>query len=95
MANRPVFGALYTLDRFLYRQNSTLLYCTIKEITRLENCPFWRDLWPRFNVYFHPGCLREENYIGSEELDELEESKAKPRTVTQGTYDDWDDFTMM
>ena len=32
MPNQPVFGTLYTLDRFVYRQNSTLLYCTIKEI---------------------------------------------------------------
>ena len=36
MPNQPVFGTLYTLDRFVYRQNSTLLYCTIKEIIILK-----------------------------------------------------------
>ena len=58
MPNQPVFGTLYTLDRFVYRQNSTLLYCTIKEIIILKIAcfgviyvPFSRVI-TRYNVYF-------------------------------------------
>ena len=58
MPNQPVFGTLYTLDRFVYRQNSTLLYCTIKEIIILIIAcfgviyvPFSRVI-TRYNVYF-------------------------------------------
>ena len=58
MPNQPVFGTLYTLDRFVYRQNSTLLYCTIKEIVILKIAcfgviyvPFSRVI-TRYNVYF-------------------------------------------
>ena len=58
MPNQPVFGTLYTLDRFAYRQNSTLLYCTIKEIIILKIAcfgviyvPFSRVI-TRYYVYF-------------------------------------------
>ena len=58
MPNQPVFGSLYTLDRYVYRQNSTLLYCTIKEIIILKIAcfgviyvPFSRVI-TRYNVYF-------------------------------------------
>ena len=58
MPNQPVFGTLYTLDRFVYRQNSTLLYCTIKEIIILKIAcfgviyvPFSRVI-TRYYVYF-------------------------------------------
>ena len=58
MPNQPVFGTLYTLDSFVYRQNSTLLYCTIKEIIILKIAcfgviyvPFSRVI-TRYNVYF-------------------------------------------
>ena len=58
MPNQPVFGTLYTLDRFVYRQNSTLLYCTIKEIIILKIAcfgviyvPFSRII-TRYYVYF-------------------------------------------
>ena len=58
MPNQPVFGTLYTLDRIVYRQNSTLLYCTIKEIIILKIAcfgviyvPFSRVI-TRYNVYF-------------------------------------------
>ena len=58
MPNQPVFGTLYTLDRFVYRQNSTVLYCTIKEIIILKIAcfgviyvPFSRVI-TRYNVYF-------------------------------------------
>ena len=58
MPNQPVFGTLHTLDRFVYRQNSTLLYCTIKEIIILKIAcfgviyvPFSRVI-TRYYVYF-------------------------------------------
>ena len=58
MPNQPVFGTLYTLDRFVYRQNSTLLYCTIKEIIILKIAcfgviyvPFSRVI-TRYYAYF-------------------------------------------
>ena len=58
MPNQPVFGTLYTLDRFVYRQNSTLLYFTIKETIILKIAcfgviyvPFSRVIM-RYNVYF-------------------------------------------
>ena len=58
MPNQPVFGTLYTLDRFVYRQNSILLYCTIKEIIILKIAcfgviyvPFSRVI-TRYYVYF-------------------------------------------
>ena len=58
MPNQPVFGTLYTLDRFVYRQNSTLLYCTIKEIIILKIACFG-VIFTRNNallrVFFHPG----------------------------------------
>ena len=63
MPNQPVFGILYTLDRFVYRQNSTLLHCTIKEIIILKIAcfgviyvPFSRVI-TRLRVFFHPGKL--------------------------------------
>ena len=58
MPNQPVFGTLYTLDRFVYRQNSILLYCTIKEIIILKIACFGVIYVPlsrvitRYNVYF-------------------------------------------
>ena len=58
MPNQPVFATLYTLYRFVYRQNSTLLYCTIKEIIILKIAcfgviyvPFSRVI-TRYYVYF-------------------------------------------
>ena len=39
MANRPVFGNLYTLDRFVYRQNSTIVLHNQGD-NRLENRVF-------------------------------------------------------
>ena len=63
MPNQPVFGTLYTLDRFVYRQNSTLLYCTIKEIIILKIAcfgviyvPFSRVI-TRYYVYFFTRVL--------------------------------------
>ena len=58
MANRPVLGTLYTLDRFVYRQTSTLLNCAIMEIIVLKIVcfgviydPFSRVM-TRYRVYF-------------------------------------------
>ena len=63
MPNQPVFGTLYRLDRFVYRQNSTLLYCTIKEIIILKIAcfgviyvPFSRVIM-RYYVYFFTRVL--------------------------------------
>ena len=53
-----LWNLINTLDRFVYRQNSTLLYCTIKEIIILKIAcfgviyvPFSRVI-TRYNVYF-------------------------------------------